>query len=211
MDLEFFVEEPSAEAALKAILPKMLPNYVRFDVHAFRGKTDMLEKLPSRLKGMRWRFQESKFGIVVLIDEDRQNCREVKQTLEDSAVAAGLTSKSSVMSGDKYQVLNRVAVEELEAWFFGDAQALHKAYPRVPVSVGDRAAYRNPDSIKGGTWEALEKLLRNHGYHRGGLNKIEAAGAIAVHMHPDRNRSKSFQVFRDGLREFIGYHRRSDQ
>lgn len=211
MNLEFFVEESSAEAALKAVLPKMLPDFVCFDVHAFRGKTDMLKKLPSRLKGMRWKFQESDFGIVVLIDEDREDCHEVKQMLEETAVGAGLTTKSSVMSGDRFQVLNRIAVEELEAWFFGDFQALKKAYPRIPVSLEDKAAYRNPDAIKGGTWEALQSLLQSYGYHRGGLNKIEAARVIAEHLDPGKNRSKSFQIFRNGLREIIGSHGRSAQ
>jgi len=34
---------------------------------------------------------------------------------------------------------------------------------------------------------------------------IEAAKAISDHMDPDQNRSKTFQVFRDGLREMVRY------
>ena len=37
-------------------------------------------------------------------------------------------------------------------------------------------------------------------YHPGGLEKIRAAREISNHMDPDRNRSRSFQVFRDALR-----------
>ena len=37
-------------------------------------------------------------------------------------------------------------------------------------------------------------------YHPGGLEKIRAAQEISEHMDPDRNRSHSFQLFRDVLR-----------
>lgn len=50
-----------------------------------------------------------------------------------------------------FQVLNRLAIEELEAWFFGDVAALHSAYPRVPSTLGRRSRYRDPDAIRGGT------------------------------------------------------------
>lgn len=96
-------------------------------------------------------------------------------------------------------VLNRIAIEELEAWFFGDVEALRAAYPKVPATLGSQARYRDPDAIVGGTWEALERVLQGKGYHRGGLQKIKAAKEIAAHMDPARNRSRSFRVFMEGL------------
>lgn len=36
-----------------------------------------------------------------------------------------------------------------------------------------------------------------------GLNQLEAASAIAKHMDVESNRSRSFQVFRDGLRRLV--------
>jgi hypothetical protein len=50
---------------------------------------------------------------------------------------------------------------------------------------------------------ALARILQQAGYHRGGLPKMEAAGRIARHMDPARNRSRSFQVFYDGLRGLV--------
>jgi len=97
--------------------------------------------------------------------------------------------------------VNRLAVEELEAWFFGDVEAIAAAYPRVPRNLARKAPFRNPDRIKGGTWEALERVLQRAGHFPGGLGKIEAARAIARHMDPQRNRSRSFCVFRDALLE----------
>jgi Domain of unknown function (DUF4276) len=103
-------------------------------------------------------------------------------------------------SGQVFHVVNRIAVEELEAWFFGDVPALTAAYPRVPTSLGNQARYRDPDQIAGGTWEALERVLQSAGYHLGGLPKVAVAGNVSEHMDPDRNTSRSFQVFRDTLR-----------
>ncbi len=94
-------------------------------------------------------------------------------------------------------------VEELEAWYFGDIEALRTAYPRLPASLGAKATFRNPDAIAGGTWEALDRELKRAGY-REGLAKFAAAQAIAPHLDPERNRSRSFQVFRDGVRRMAG-------
>jgi Domain of unknown function (DUF4276) len=118
--------------------------------------------------------------------------------LEQATLDAGLVSRSRA-SGGRYDVLNRIAIEELEAWYFGDWPAVRAAYPRVPSGVPRRARYRIPDAIAGGTWEAFERILQDAGYFPGGLPKIEAAQAIAPHTDPARNTSRSFQVFRDAL------------
>jgi hypothetical protein len=86
-------------------------------------------------------------------------------------------------------------------------EALHRAYPKIPLSLETRSKYHDPDAIQGGTWEALEKELQRKGYFHGGLAKIEAAKAISAHMNPDQNRSKSFQIFRDGLQDMVKYSR----
>jgi hypothetical protein len=80
---------------------------------------------------------------------------------------------------------------------------LHSAYPRISLHLGDKARYRDPDAVIGGTWEALERELKRVGYFTGGLNKISAAREISKFMAPERNRSRSFQIFRQGLIEMI--------
>lgn len=90
--------------------------------------------------------------------------------------------------------MNRIAIEELEAWFFGDIQALRAAYPRLSANLGQRERYRDPDAIPGGTWECLERELRQVGYHKGGLQKIALARDVARHMQPERNRSQSSRL-----------------
>jgi Domain of unknown function (DUF4276) len=200
--LEFLVEEPSAEAALGNLVPRLLGPDLSFEVRPFQGKSDLLRSLPARLRGYRHWIPED-WGIVVLIDSDGQDCRAQKKDLEDMASQAGFLTRVAA-GGHRFQVLNRLAIEELEAFFFGDVEALCDAYPGVPRSLGNRAGYRDPDAITGGTWEALERVLQRAGHHRGGLAKIKAAREISACMEPDRNRSGSFRAFRQGLLDLVG-------
>lgn len=197
MHLELLVEEPSAEAALRVLVPKIRPD-VSFAVHPHQGKPDLLSKLPVKLRAYRhWLPQD--WRIVVLVDRDRDDCRALKADLERAAAEAGFDTRSSARPAARFHVLNRMAIEELEAWYFGDVEALACAYPRVSRTLGAKRPYRDPDAIAGGTWEALQRVLQRAGYYRQGLPKIEAAQRVSEFMDPARNSSTSFQVFRDGL------------
>jgi hypothetical protein len=197
MHVEFLIEEPSSEACLQSLLPKLLPTETTWALHVFQGKRDLLLKLEDRLKGYR-NWIPPDWRIVVLIDEDRQDCKSLKQLLESKAANAGWVTKS-VAQGNPFAVLNRIAIEELEAWFFGDVPALVAEYPRVPATLGSKAKFRDPDAIAGGTWESLERVLQNAGYYRTGLPKLEVARRVSPRMTPAQNRSRSFQVFVGGL------------
>ncbi len=197
--LEVLVEEASAEVALECLLPAILGPETTFRIHPHQGKQDLLRKLPARLHGYKRWLPESWIGVV-LIDRDGLSCVEVKGDLERMARDAGLLTKVAAGTGRTFQVLNRIAIEELEAWFFGDVEAICSAYPRFPRTLGERSGYRDPDAIQGGTWEALERELQRAGYHSGGLSKLKAARDIAAKMVPARNRSRSFRVFCDGIR-----------
>ena len=200
MHIEFLVEEYSAEAALKNLLPSILSEETTFTIRPFSGKQDLLFQLPKRLSGYRKWLPED-WRIVVLVDRDRENCLALKAKLEDAARQADLATKSSVRGQGQFKVVNRLAIEEMEAWYFGDPAALKQAYPRLPDTIGRKAPYRNPDAIAGGTWEALERILKQSGYYTSGMPKVETARNVSKYMDPDRNISKSFQVFRDALRE----------
>ncbi|BAQ63583.1 DUF4276 family protein [Geminocystis sp. NIES-3709] len=127
----------------------------------------------------------------------------LKQKLEGIAKQTGFITKTSRTNNQDFQVLNRIVVEELEAWFFGDINAIRQAYPRVSQNLINQKPYRNPDNIKGGTWEALEKILNKAGYFQGGLQKLVCAREISGYMNLNENRSKSFQIFVQGLLEII--------
>ena len=78
-------------------------------------------------------------------------------------------------------------------------------------NIPNRARYRDPDAIHGGTWEAFENIMKQYGYFKEGLGKVHAAGAIAKHMDPDHNRSNSFARFRDAIIEAASSCRQSGQ
>ena len=202
MRIKFFVEELSAEEALYNLVPKIIGPGHSIKIYSFQGKHDLLNNLSNRLKALKRGFA-SDDRIVILIDEDREDCKALKGKLETIANASGFNSKSAVLPGTMFHVLNRIAVEELEAWFFGDMNALLNAFPKLPASLREKASFRNPDGINGGTWEALERVLNKYGYYSGGIPKVELARAVSQHMNPQNNRSRSFQVFRDGLAEMV--------
>jgi hypothetical protein len=187
--LELLVEERSMEEAMRLLLPAIVPG-LSFAIHPHQGKRDLLVRLPARLAGYRRRLPPG-WGIVVLVDRDRADCRRLKARLEGVAAGAGLVTRTAA-AGSPFAVCNWLAVEELEAWLLGDDQALFEAYPGVRSIAGKRG-FRDPDAVAGGTWEALERVLQAAGHHQGGLNKVAAARAIAARMEPARNRSRSFQ------------------
>jgi hypothetical protein len=199
---EFLVEEPSAEAFLRSWLPRALPVGVSFEVHAHQGKDDLQKKLTSRLRGYASWLPED-WRLVVLLDRDDDRCELLKKELESCCLEAGLRSRSVAnrSRSKSWHVVNRIAVEELEAWFFGDWQAVMELYPRVSDSIPRSRGYRDCDGIKGGTWEALERVLQRAGYFESGLRKIELARAMGLSMSSSRCRSPSFQSLFQALSE----------
>jgi len=198
--VDFLVEEPSMEAALQAMLPSWLGE-LEFAVFPHQGKQDLLHNLPSRLKGY-GRFLPPTWRIVVLVDRDDGNCKALKKQLEDAAVSANLRTRSTSRDGS-YQVANRVVIEEIESWYFGDWDAVRMAFPKIDSKWPGKAGYRDPDAIAGGTWEAFERVAQAAGYFKGGLRKVDAAKRIGAHLDPIRNTSRSFQAFRRVIDELI--------
>lgn len=202
MILYIYLEEASAEAALRSIMPRLLPEGWQTIYAVFQGKDDLLDKLPSRLKVYR-HWPPEQWRVLVLVDRDEAECEVLKERLEQMAVGEDLCTKTSAQ-GRAFQVLNRIVVEELEAWFLGDIEALRAAYPRLPATLPQKKAFRAPDTIKGGTWEALARELQKAGYYGpAGIPKIEVARKVSCHMDPSRNTSHSFRVFVQGVAALV--------
>ena len=97
------------------------------------------------------------------------------------------------------------AIEEGEAWFLGDLNAIKTAYPNAKDVVLN--SYVN-DSI-GGTWEKLADAiykggaaaLSAKGWQAIGEEKSRWAVEITPNMDIDHNRSPSFCHFREKIRE----------
>ncbi|MDR3518607.1 MAG: DUF4276 family protein [Azospirillaceae bacterium] len=203
MTVFIHVEEPSMEDALKALLPRLMRDRgdeVRIIDHG--SKQRLLRDLKHRLAGYRAQLsREDGIRVLVVIDRDDDDCTRLKARLEEIAANAGLSTKSTPDAAGRFHVVNRIVIEELEAWFFGDISALCAAYPGVPPSLARKRGFRQPDAITGGTWERLLKELQKAGYYESleRLPKREVARRVAAVMDPARNCSPSFRHFVAGL------------
>jgi len=190
------------EEFLRQVLPRVLPDEVTWTIHPMGGKARLLSRLGARLRGYA-RWMPEGYRLVVVLDRDDDDCRALKAQVERDIAQAGLTSRSEA-AGGPWQAVSRLAIEELEAWYFGDWHAVRRSYPRVSSTVPDRQRYRDPDVVPGGTWEAFERILKRGGYFTTGLRKVEVARAVAAHIDPARSRSRSFAVFHDAIAEAVG-------
>jgi hypothetical protein len=213
MHIEILVEDASGEKLLEAVLPKLLGEQDQphtWRIHFYKGigripknlnaggdpaKRILLDQLPKLLRG--YGKTPGIDAVVVVLDSDRRNCvdflTELKTLAEDCHPAPN--------------TLFRIAVEEMEAWYFGDRQALTTAYPKAKIDVLNRYAQ---DSVCG-TWELLadaiypggSAAIKKAGWPLPGQIKHEWAEKIGPLLDLDRNVSPSFGKLRDGLRRLM--------
>ena len=117
------------EEMLRLLLPKILQDQISFEIYRSQSKDDLLSSLPARLRGYSTWLPAS-WRIFILVDRDDDDCIELKKQLEKISRNSSLIAKTRA-SRKSYQVINRIAIEELEAWFFGDMEAVRAAYPKV--------------------------------------------------------------------------------
>ena len=211
MHFEVLVEDLSGSIAVGHSLEKILgANYMEHSwrMHPYKGKgllpnnlyerpdpknQQLLNNLPSLLRGFGKSLDDSS-SVVVVVDLDEDDCLKFKQNLLNVLNACNPHPKT----------LFRIAIEESEAWLLGDLAAVKSAYPNAKDAVLNCYVQ---DSICS-TWEILadavypsgSAYLKALGYPPAGMAKCEWAREIALHMDLDSNKSKSFQVFRDGVR-----------
>lgn len=115
-ELHVLLEEPSAEAALRQLIPKIVGKRASYRIITFQSKSQLMKSLGQRLRGYRRRLErEPHLRVAVLVDEDRQDCRALKGQLEVIARDAGILTKSQPSRDGRFQLINRLAIEELEA------------------------------------------------------------------------------------------------
>ena len=187
--LEFLLEEPSMEFFLRGWLSRRIPN-VGVAFRVFQGKNDLLKKLEARLRGYR-KWMPDEYRLLVIVDRNGDDCRALKRNIDQICGRAGL--KSRTKNPKKWQIAACIAIEELEAWYFGEWDAVLKAYPKASPTIPNKANYRDPDNIAGGTWEAFERVMQSRGYFGGGLQKIQAAREIGARIDAEKSRSPSFR------------------
>ena len=188
-----------------------------FVVHAYKGigripkgmkdpkdasRRILLENLPKLLKGYGRTFAGHPPGfraaVIVVCDLDDQ-CRK---TFREQLIAIRDACQP------RPETRFCIAIEEGEAWFLGDLDAVRKAFPRAKADV--LASYVN-DSICG-TWETLAdavfpggaKALSARGWRAVGAEKSRWAETIAPLMDVEANASPSYCYWRGKLRGLAG-------
>lgn len=189
------------EAFLRILLPRLIDDRADHQIIVFQGKDDLLKNLPGRLRGFApWLPQNHR--IIVIVDRDDDDCVALKRRMESDCAAAGLNSRTRV-GPTSWSIVTRLAIEELEAWYFGDWDAVRAAYPRCAPGIPSKSAYYDPEAIRGGAWEAFEHVMQKAGYFKGGLRKIEAARTIAGHLNLAANTAPSFRRFVEAVEEAL--------
>jgi hypothetical protein len=201
MQIDVLLEEPSAEEALRIILPKILAGKAKFKLINMRNKSRLIGELPKRLLGYKKRLENGEdLKIVVLVDRDKDDCENLKARLERIAHDAELFTRTSPDQNGRFQVITRIAIEELEAWFIGDTEALKGAFSGLRGKAFPQS-FSNPDNS--GTWEHLHRFLKRNGIYKSNYPKIEAARKIAPHMDLSRNKSRNFRHFCRGIEALL--------
>jgi hypothetical protein len=214
MHFECLVEGRSDKTVLSILLPKIFGTYNNphtWKIHEHRGigslpsdlsaqpnRADqtLLHNLPSKLRAYGKASQD--LVVVVLVDlDERPDCRAFKAALQNTLQSCSPAPRT----------LFRIAIEEVEAWFLGDQDAIKAAYPDAKQSILDQY---DQDS-QYGTWELLADAI-----YPGGCSHLQAKGKRSVgalsekrkwaanitpFMDINANRSPSFKVFRSGLQD----------
>ena len=205
-----YLEDFSGELLLQELLPKLLgpqsqPHTWR--LHSYEGigrvpkdlakvgdpaKRILLNQLPRLLRG--YARTPGIDAVVVVLDVDRRDCRAF---LDELKLIAEDASRDAI-------TMFRLAIEEMEAWYFGDEAALIAAYPKAKREVLDRYVQ---DSICD-TWELFADAvypggsgaIKKVGWPLPGQVKCDWARSLGPLLDPDQNVSPSFGKLRDGLR-----------
>ena len=174
----FLLEEPSMKEFIDSFLPRALPG-LDFLCVKHEGKQDLEKSIPRKLRA--W----SGVHFVVVRDNDGADCHKLKSRLQELCCKSGHP-----------ETLIRLACQELESWYLGAIDALSAAYSRPELSgLGRKAKYRNPDDFGSPSVE-LSRLIPE-------FSKIEGARRMGQQMPTTEsgNRSRSFQVFMQGVRK----------
>jgi len=164
------------KALLDGLLPRLFPEMV-FQCVPHDGKGDLEKSIPRKLRG--WREPGVRF--VVVRDNDRGNCLDLKRHLRDLCA-----------DRPERDFLIRIACQELEAWYLGQPDALAEAFDKESLRrIGGPGAVSQP---------RRHRLSGQRVDEAGPADqKVSGARALAVHLTREGNRSPSFHAMIDGI------------
>jgi len=207
MHFQFLIEDASGEILIRQVMYKIQSLYpdISCDYKAFHGiggysKTGSVNKqktgkllndLSIYLSGFNKSLSVYNSAIFVVLDNDKRDPQDFKNSLESIAIAQNITIDHVFC----------LAIEEMEAWLLGDIQALLEAYPSAKSNILHDYVQ---DSLCG-TWELLANAIYTGGYTRlkkdfpsySGIGKIKCEWAERIGQNMDiyHNLSPSFNFF----------------
>jgi hypothetical protein len=213
MHFEILIEDVSGKAALEILVPKTInPEQHSWIIHHYKGqghipknlkpnsdskKRILLDQLPRLVRAYGKTLAEYPTDypavLIVVCDLDDRCLSAFRKELIDCVEKCDPKPNTHFC----------IAIEEGEAWYLGDLEAVKKAYPSAKSVILN--AYTN-DSICG-TLEKLADAIFIGGSAK--LSKVSGqigkeksiwAEKISIHMDVDKNSSPSFSYFRDKLR-----------
>ena len=169
------------QALLDGLLPRLFPGWQEgrdFLCVKHEGKSDLDRSIPRKLAA--WKFPGDRF--VVLRDTDGADCVDLKARLCASCEASG-----------RPETLVRLVCQELESWYLGDLAAMAQAFgaPKVDTPA-TRKRFARPDDWQKPSVE-VKRLVP-------AFQKTGGARTLSRHLSLCDNRSRSFQVFVEGVR-----------
>ena len=208
MHIELLVEDSSGKRFLEVILPRILGPWSEphtWRVIGYKGvgrlpgnlekqpdpaKRALLNQLPKLIRG--YGRTPGIDAVAIIVDADKRDCREFLR--EINAAIGACTPRPA-------KTLVRIAIEELEAWYFGDLSALASAYPKYKKNVVN--TYVQDSACD--TWELLadaifpggRAAIKKQGWPAPGDLKHQWAKRITAHMDVENNQSLSFCKLRD--------------
>lgn len=204
MRLHVLVEGESEEALLKGWLPRFLPPGHSFNIIRHRGKgrlprdpvrdlgrrEGLLDQLPAKLRAYGRSLDPATDRLLVLVDADDDPCSELKQRLLESLESCD----------PRPVVLFRLAIEETEAFYLGDPQAIRRAFPQAKLQ---RLKSYVQDSVCG-TWELFQSVIGDPVEDKPGWAERMAPHLGTAWRGSDANRSPSFRQLCRGLLTLAG-------
>jgi hypothetical protein len=193
MRLHILVEGASEQALLEAWLPRFLPSGHTYKIIRHQGKGKLpknpsekpnprhhglLDQLPAKLRAFGKSFNPETDRVLVLVDSDNDDCFDLKNRMTDL-----LNYCKEIPT-----VLFRIAIEETEAFYLGDLNAVKKAFPK--------AKKKNyvQDSICG-TWELFRDVIGEESENKVGWAKQIGLYLTTQWKGTQANRSASFRHF----------------
>lgn len=181
MMIVFLNEEESIRPVIKRLMAHIFPSRIEgldWQIISFQGKADLEKNFKKKMES--WSYNSPHF--IVTRDNDGGDCIKLKEKL--STIARE--------TGKPFHI--RIVCQELEGWLLGDLEAIERAYPTSNAIVQQsKQKYRYPDNLNNAS-QLLGDLTQSTG-------KVSRASSIAPYLTIENNRSTSFKVLVNTLRD----------